>query len=173
MLRAFSLINTSNGFGGLQLIISGRECRFKIEIDRTIKALGLEHRVRHIGYVPEEDLHCLYQGARALLYVTRHEGFGFPLIEAMACGTPAITSTDASLPEVAGDAALLVAPEDVTGIAGAIERVLEDEDLRSDLIRKGYRNIERFSWRRAAAETIDLYHEIAEGTETKSTHGAA
>jgi len=173
MLRAFSLINTSNGFGGLQLIISGRECRFKIEIDRTIKALGLEDRVRHIGYVPEEDLHCLYQGARALLYVTRHEGFGFPLIEARAGGTPTITSTDASLPEVAGDAALLVAPEDVTGIAGAIERVLEDKDLRRDLIGKGYRNIERFSWQRAAAETIDLYREVAEGTETNSTHGTA
>jgi len=163
MLRAFSHISTSNGFRGLRLIISGRECRFKIEIDRTIRALGIEGRVRHIGYVPEEDLRCLYKGARALLYVTRQEGFGFPLIEAMACGTPAITSTDASLPEVAADAALLVAPEDVPGIAAAIERILTDEHLRSDLISKGYHNIKRFSWQKAAAETIEIYHSIAEG----------
>ena len=163
MLRAFSRVSEANGLGGVHLVISGRECRFTSDIDRTIEELGLAGRVRKIGYVPDEEFPYLYRGARALLYVTRHEGFGFPLIEAMASGTPAIGSTDASLPEVAGDAALLVNPDDISGIAEAIETVLTDTPLRSDLIDRGYRNIQRFSWKKAAAETIDLYREAAQG----------
>ncbi|NDJ76720.1 MAG: glycosyltransferase family 4 protein [Chloroflexi bacterium] len=106
------------------------------------------------GYVEDDDIAALYSGAQALLFPTLHEGFGFPVLEAMRCGTPVITSTTSSLPEVAGDAALLVNARDVDAIADAIGQVVSDPDLRSDLVQKGYVQADQFTWQRAAEKVL-------------------
>lgn len=113
------------------------------------------------GYVEDGDIAALYSGALALVFPTLHEGFGFPVLEAMRCGTPVITSNTSSLPEVAGDAALLVDPRDVAAIAAAIGRVVDDERLRADLLRRGFQQAEAFTWERAAAQTLHVLERAA------------
>ena len=113
------------------------------------------------GYVDDADVAALYSGAQALVFTTLHEGFGFPVLEAMRCGTPVITSSLSSLPEVAGDAALLVNPRDVEAIAGAIGRILSDDALRARLIEEGHRQEAQFTWQRAAQQTIRALESVA------------
>jgi glycosyltransferase involved in cell wall biosynthesis len=113
------------------------------------------------GYVDDADVAALYSGASALLFPTLHEGFGFTVLEAMRCGTPVITSATSALPEVAGDAALLVNPRDVDEIAQAIERVLSDQGLRTDLISRGYVQAQEFTWKRAAEQTLHVLETAA------------
>ncbi len=106
------------------------------------------------GVVGPLELAKLYRGARALVYPSGVETFGLPPVEAMACGCPVVASNRTSLPEVCGDAALLVDPDDVPALAAAIRRVLEEEDLRAELVERGYANVARFTWERAAKETL-------------------
>ncbi|MCZ7540816.1 MAG: glycosyltransferase family 4 protein [Anaerolineae bacterium] len=113
------------------------------------------------GYVEDADVAALYSGALALVFPTLHEGFGFPVLEAMRCGTPVITSNTSSLPEVAGDAALLVDPRDVAAIAAALGRVVDDEHLRADLLRRGFRQVEVFTWERAAEKALHVLERAA------------
>lgn len=108
------------------------------------------------GYVDDADVAALYSGALALVFPSLHEGFGFPVLEAMRCGTPVITSTTSSLPEVAGDAAYLVNARDVAAISAAMERVVSDEALRADLVAKGYAQAKRFTWQRAAEQAVSV-----------------
>jgi glycosyltransferase involved in cell wall biosynthesis len=124
------------------------------EVVGGIDALGLPDRIHCLGYVPESDLAALLQGARLFCYVSLFEGFGLPLLEAQAAGVPVMTANNSSLPEVAGDAAILVDPTDVDAIADAMLRLSRDEALRRDLIAKGYVNVARFSWHKAARETL-------------------
>ncbi|HEX2173210.1 MAG TPA: glycosyltransferase family 1 protein, partial [Dehalococcoidia bacterium] len=120
-------------------------------------------RIRLIGRVAEEDKPALYAGADAFVFPSRYEGFGLTVLEALACGTPVVCSNAASLPEVAGDAALLVAPGDLGGLSAAIDRVLSDPLLRADLRSRGPRQAARFSWRRTAEATLSAYREAAAG----------
>jgi glycosyltransferase involved in cell wall biosynthesis len=113
------------------------------------------------GYVDDADVAALYSGALALVFPTLQEGFGFPVLEAMRCGTPVITSATSSLPEVAGDAALLVNPRNTDEIAQAIVRVLTDQALRTDLVARGYRQAQQFTWRRAAEQTLHVLETAA------------
>jgi glycosyltransferase involved in cell wall biosynthesis len=113
------------------------------------------------GYVDDADVAALYSGALALLFPTLHEGFGFPVLEAMRCGTPVITSATSSLPEVAGYAALLVNPRNVDEIAQTIERLLTDQTLRADLVARGYRQAAKFTWQRAAEQTLAVLEAAA------------
>jgi len=113
------------------------------------------------GYIADADVPALYSGALALVFPTLHEGFGFPVLEAMRCGIPVITSNTSSLPEVAGDAALLVDPRDTRAIADAIARVIGDETLRADLIARGYQQADTFTWKRAAEQTCPFYNSSA------------
>ncbi len=122
-----------------------------------VRRLGLEDRVRFLDYVPAADLPALYTGARVFAFPSLYEGFGLPVLEAMACGTPVVTSNVSATAEVAGDAALLVDPRDVEAIADAIERVLDDERLAADLRARGLRRAADFSWDRAARETLAVY----------------
>jgi glycosyltransferase involved in cell wall biosynthesis len=108
------------------------------------------------GYVDDDDIAALYSGALALVFPTLHEGFGFPVLEAMRCGTPVITSTTSSLPEVAGDAALLVNAREPGDIAAAIGRVVADERLRVDLITKGTQQTHAFTWIHTAQHTLHV-----------------
>lgn len=115
------------------------------------------------GYVRDADLAALYSGAQALVFPTLHEGFGFPVLEAMRCGTPVITSSTSSLPEVAGDAALLVNARETGEIADAIGRIMSDAALRADLVEKGYRQAQKFTWQRAADQTLRVLEAASVG----------
>jgi glycosyltransferase involved in cell wall biosynthesis len=123
----------------------------------------VEHAVRFLGFVPFETLRCFYEAAAAFVFPSRHEGFGLPPLEAMACGTPVVTSNVSSLPEVAGDAAMLVNPGNVFDIARGIRDVLTDETLRAELVRRGHVQAARFNWERSAREVLDIYQDVARG----------
>lgn len=123
-------------------------------------------RVQVISFVEDAHMPALYSGAEMLIYPSLHEGFGLPMVEAMACGTPVITSNVSSLPEVAGGAALVVNPHDHTEIAHAMERLIDDPALRLKLIERGLQNASRFSWKRAAEETVALYDRLLKKTKS-------
>ncbi len=129
------------------------------EARQLAEARGVEN-VRWLGPVPEADLPALYSGAIALVFPSLYEGFGLPVLEAMACGTPVACSSTSSLPEVVGDAALTFPPTDPRAIAEALARLLQDADLRADLRERGLQQAARFSWKRTAEETLALYRHI-------------
>jgi hypothetical protein len=130
---------------------------------RKARALGLNGRVKFMGYVPRSDLPVLLSTATALVYPSLLEGFGLPIVEAMACGTPVITSDNSSMKEVAGDAAALVDPRNVRAITEALTRVVEDGALREKLSRKGLERAAQFSWEKTARLTLDAYREAVSG----------
>lgn len=127
------------------------------------RQLGVENRVAFIGRVPEEDLPGLYRGAVALVFPSLYEGFGLPVIEAMACGTPVLTSNTTSLPEVAGDAALLVDPLSVEQITQGIERLCTDEALLTVLAERGLRQAAMFRWDGVSDKVQAVLDELLEG----------
>jgi Glycosyltransferase len=131
------------------------------ELLSLIKELGLENRVVFKGRVADEELPALYRGSLGLLFPSLYEGFGLPVIEAMACGVPVLTSNTTSLPEVAGDAALLVNPESVDEISSGIERLVHDEALRIELIARGLERAKLFSWDAVAARVQAVLDEVA------------
>jgi len=116
--------------------------------------------VRFLGFVPDEDLPALYSLAALFVFPSLYEGFGIPPLEAMACGTPVVCSDRPSLPETAGDAALMVDAEDVEGLAAAMRQVLEDEALRARLVERGFAQAQRFTWEKAAQKLLAAYQEI-------------
>jgi glycosyltransferase involved in cell wall biosynthesis len=140
LIEAFSRASISDE---VRLLFTGAPTKAVLE---TIAQCKLEQRVTFIGRVAEADLPGLYRGALALAFPSLYEGFGLPVIEAMACGCPVLTSNTTSLPEVAGDAAVLVDPTSVQAIAEGISAVCNDELLRADMIRKGYLQAASFSW---------------------------
>ncbi|HLK65807.1 MAG TPA: glycosyltransferase family 1 protein [Bryobacteraceae bacterium] len=145
----------------LRLVIIGDTIsRFPAVRQAVIKS-RVEQSVRFLGFVPFETLRCFYEFAAAFVFPSRYEGFGLPPLEAMACGTPVVTSNVSSLPEVVGDAAVLVNPENVFDIARGIRDVLLDERLRAELIRRGKEQAARFSWDRTARQVLEIYEEAA------------
>jgi len=142
-----------------QLIIAGNPgWDYQAIYDAAAQA-SCRERVRLVGFVKEADLPAMYAGAALFVYPSSYEGFGFPVLEAMACGTPVITSNVSSLPEVAGDAGLLVDPLDVAALAGAMRRVLSDGDLRQGMRVKGLEQAARFTWEETARRTLQVYEE--------------
>jgi glycosyltransferase involved in cell wall biosynthesis len=139
------------------LVLAGRPGWLAQPILAAARAAG----VRVLDGVPDEDLAGLYSGAAAFVFPSLYEGFGFPVLEAMACGTPVICANTSSLPEVAGEAALTVDPLDAGALAAAIARVLADSALRDSLIAKGYEQIKRFAWERAAREALAILERVA------------
>src|SRR5947199_1885088 len=123
--------------------------------------LVLQDKVVFTGYVPDSDLALLYHGALALVYPSLYEGFGLPILEAMSCGTPVICSNTSSMPEVAGDAALLVDPLNVGEMAAAIAGVAESNSLREQLRHRGRLRADSFSWQRTARQTLKVYEQCA------------
>ncbi|HEX2089029.1 MAG TPA: glycosyltransferase family 1 protein [Actinomycetota bacterium] len=122
-------------------------------------ATEIRSRIHVTGYVPEKRKAALLAGAEALVYPSRYEGFGLQVLEAMAAGTPVLTSNVSALPEVAGDAALLVDPTDLESIAGGMEKLLRDHQLRKDLRERGRARAERFSWEETARRTVEVLHQ--------------
>ena len=145
----------------VKLVIVGKKAPEDPLLGRWIDELGLRGKVVMCGFVPESDLPPLYGGATAFLFPSLYEGFGFPVAEAMACGCPVITSSVSSLPEVAGDAALIVDPENTEEIREGMERLLTDTGLRKRLSEAGPSQAARFDWERCARETLAVLHSAA------------
>jgi len=141
----------------VHLVIAGGRGWLDSPIFRAVYDQGLEDRVHFIGFARDEDLPALYSGAACLAYPSLYEGFGFPVLEAMACATPVVTSTISSMPEVAGDAALLVDPYSVEAIAEALGRLLSDSELRETLVRRGIAQAAQFTWGRTARHLREIY----------------
>lgn len=156
------------GATDLQLVLAGKRGWLYDDLFALTARLGLANRVIFPGYVADADLPALLSGAVAFVFPSLYEGFGFPVLEAGACEVPVITSNTSSLPEVAGDAALLVDPHDVDAIAAAMARLIAEPDLRAELIRRGRENIKRFSWEKCARETLAVLVE-AGGQGNKET----
>jgi alpha-1,3-rhamnosyl/mannosyltransferase len=145
------------------LVIAGADGWGNDGLRPRIVALAASGRVRALGYVPEPLRSPLIGGARAFVYPSLYEGFGLPPLEAMACGTPVITSNVSALPEVIGDAGILVDPRDVDGLADAIRRLWDDEGLRTDLQARGPARARAFTWEATARGTLDVYAEAMRG----------
>jgi glycosyltransferase involved in cell wall biosynthesis len=168
LVEAFALLssqfiihNSEFGIRQSQLVIAGKKGWLYNEIFSRVKAMGLADQVVFTGYVTDADLPALLSGAQLFAFPSLHEGFGFPVVEAMSCGVPIVCSDASSLPEVAGDAALLVDPLDTEALAAAMARLLTDTSLRGDLVARGYRQAGRFSWDRAAWQVMDVVEELA------------
>lgn len=151
-LEALALLN-----GDLRLVMVGPEKRGGQEVRETIRRLGLQDRVELTGHVERHELAALYRGAACLVFPSRYEGFGLPVVEAMASGTPVVAARTGAVPEVAGDAAVLVEPGDPVALAGGIERALADRDR---LIAAGLERARRYSWAETARKTLDVYREL-------------
>ena len=163
LVRAFARIDTEAA-----LVIAGSSVPWNPEGGQALRPAleGLPERVRErivfTGYLDDADKVAILGGAAALAFPSRHEGFGLPVLEAMACGTPVLTSNVSALPEVAGDAALLVDPEDEEAIAGGLARLLVDVGLRERLRVAGLARAARFTWDETARRTIEVLHRAGE-----------
>ena len=167
LVEAFSHFHKTHP--GVQLAIAGQSGFRASSIQRTIDDHGLSDSIRFIGYVSEDELVSLYNGALALVYPSIYEGFGLPVVEAMACGRPVIAANTSSLPEVAGDAALLVDPFDVMAFRDAMERVATDHAVAADLSRRALAQAARFSWPRSAEAAMNAFRAASAGRSARST----
>ena len=154
----------------LQLVLAGRRGWLYDDIFATIARLNLVERVKVLDFVDDNDLPALYNLASVFAYPSIYEGFGLPALEALACGTPVVTADNSSLPEVVGDAAVLVDAGDVASIASGLARALADEPLRARLRAEGPLRARRFSWTQAAEQAIDCYRAL--GATGRRTRGA-
>ncbi len=159
LLRAFRRLRDQYKSPAI-LAIAGNRGWLAQEVDQVLDELNLSDAVRFLGGVPNEELVYLYNAAKLFVLPSFYEGFGLPPLEAMACGTPVIVSNVSSLPEVVGDAGILVEPEDVEGLTVAMWRVLSDETLRREMRDKGLARAATFSWERAARETLAVYRQV-------------
>jgi glycosyltransferase involved in cell wall biosynthesis len=160
LVKAFAQFATHHSPLAIQLVLAGKRGWLYDDLFRQVRERGLEDCVHFPGYIAEEDKAALLSGAVAFLFPSLYEGFGMPVLEAQACGCPVITSTTSSLPEVAGDGALLVDPQDTVAIASAMQRVATEPELCDELIERGFANMGRFSWENCAQtvlETIENY----------------
>jgi glycosyltransferase involved in cell wall biosynthesis len=145
----------------LTLVLAGRRGWLTDDLFAQVQRLGLTDRVRFPGYIPQEDKDVLLSGALAFVFPSLYEGFGLPVLEAQACECPVLCSDTSSLPEVAGDAALLLPPTDVAAWTEAIDRVARDPALRANLVARGAANLQRFSWQRCADAVLTAMERLA------------
>lgn len=152
----------------IPLIMAGWKGWGDKEWMELINEKKLQGKIIFTGHVDEETLACLYTGASAFVYPSLYEGFGLPILEAMACGSPVVCSNVSSIPEVAGDAAFQVDPADAEGLAHALDNVLADSALRQSMIQKGIERASQFSWRETAIKTLQVFARVAEQNSGKS-----
>ena len=160
LLQAFQQFRRETG-SEMKLVLAGRRFWDLEDFDQTIAGLGLAPHVIELGYVRQADLLALYGAASLFVFPSLWEGFGFPVLEAMKCGTPVVTSDISCLPEIAGGAAELVNPTDVEQIARAMASVTSNPAARSEMIRKGLAQAARFTWEASAMKTVELYQHAA------------
>lgn len=163
LIEAFAVVRSELAehpvYKDLRLVIVGDEITQHPEVRRAASQSRQGQAIRFLGYVPFETLRAFYQSAAVFAFPSLNEGFGLAPLEAMACGTPVVTSNCSSLPEVVGDAAVQVNPDNVFDIARGIREVLEDDALRRRLIEEGKRQVAKFSWAKTAAQVVDVYRE--------------
>jgi glycosyltransferase involved in cell wall biosynthesis len=173
IIEAFSALRAElekeHRFSDLKLIIIGDELSKHPDLRRTVIRGGVQNDVRFMGFVPIEMLRVFYDAAKIFVFPSLYEGFGLPPLEAMAHGTPVVTSNTSSLPEVVGNAAVLVNPENVFEIMRALLRVLLDQTVREKYKQRGYEQAKRFSWDTSARQILGVYEEVA-GKRKKDRH---
>lgn len=158
LLEAFSLLRRELP---ARLVLAGGRGWLSEDVFETVRRLALDDGVVFVGEVSPADLRPLYCAADVLVLPSVYEGFGLPALEAMACGTPVVVSNAGALPEIVGDAAVMVRPEDPTDIANGISWVLSNPSFRSSLVQRGLTRAAQFSWERAARETLAIYEQVA------------
>jgi glycosyltransferase involved in cell wall biosynthesis len=178
MIEAFSALKTElerdQAYPDLKLIIIGDDLSGNPDLRRTVVRSGVQHDVRFLGFVPIEVLRIFYDEAKIFVFPSLYEGFGLPPLEAMVHGTPVVTSNVSSLPEVVGNAAVLVNPENVFEIMRALRRVLMDQPLRDRMKERGYQQAARFSWETSVRRILEVYGQIAHGGRAHADqHSAA
>jgi len=164
IIEAFSALKAEllkqDQYHDLKLIIIGDELSKHPDLRRTVVRGGVQNDVRFMGFVPIEVLRIFYDAAKVFVFPSLYEGFGLPPLEAMAHGTPVLTSNTSSIPEVVGNAAVLVNPENVFEMMRALQRVLLDQALREKMRQRGYEQVKKFSWDRSAADVLAGYEEV-------------
>jgi len=162
LIDALAVVHEKHG--RIPLVLAGRSGGDAAAIGKRVEKRGLQSWVRRAGYLSDVEIRALYRSAAALVFPSLEEGFGLPLLEAMACGLPAAVSGVSALPEIGGEAALYFKPEDPEDIARTVLRLLEDEPLRSSLRPRGIQRAGYFSWRKSAEATLGFYQEITGNT---------
>ena len=165
LLRAFAQVRAQRD--DIELVFVGGSCKEDKGLSELAQRLGIVGAVRDLHRVSDEELICAYNGAEVLVLPSLYEGFGYPVLEAMACGTPTVVSSGGSLPEVAGIASLIVDPSRQDELAEALLKVVNDPEMKRDLIAKGKINAQRFSWRATAGRTVDIYERVLGRWRTK------
>jgi len=165
IIEAFSALKTElekeQQFPDLKLIVIGDDLSSHPRLRRTVVRSGVQNDVRFLGFVPIEVLRIFYDVAKIFVFPSLYEGFGLPPLEAMAHGTPVVASNNSSLPEVTGNAAVLVNPENVFEIQRALQRALLDPALRTRMKQRGYEQAQRFSWTTSVSRILEIYREVA------------
>ena len=164
LLKAFSQLKSEPEFKKLKLVkigkAGGRGVDFRSQTMGVVESLHLSNEVIFTDFVPEADLPAYYSGAEVFVLPSLYEGFGFPVVEAMACGCPVITSNTSSLPEVVGKAGIMVDPHNADSLAQAMRHVLTDSELSNNMISRGLKQSKKFSWEKAAEQTLEVYKEV-------------
>lgn len=142
------------------LVIAGGKGWLNSDIPSIVKKSGISDNVLFAGYISSEDISGVYSQAALFVYPSLYEGFGLPILEAFACGTPVITSNTSSIPEVAGDAAMLLSPADADQLTAAIERLLKNKGIRDEFRARGLARASMFSWEKCARETLEVYNKV-------------
>jgi glycosyltransferase involved in cell wall biosynthesis len=160
LIAAFGQARSALQLDELKLLVIGDDLSRYPALRQTVHRHKLDKHVRFLGFQPAETLSSFYRLARAFVFPSLYEGFGLPPLEAMACGTPVVTSSVSSMPEVAGDAAVLVDPQNVEAIAEGIRRVMTDDALRGELVAKGHLRARQFSWAESVARIHRTYLDV-------------
>ncbi|MEW6041429.1 MAG: glycosyltransferase family 1 protein, partial [Elusimicrobiota bacterium] len=159
LLKAFSILAKKGIQYRLVITGTGKETYINL-IKKLCMGLNIQDKVSWTGKIPSDAMVYFYNNAELLVYPSLYEGFGYPPLEAMACGCPIVASNTTSIPEVVGNAGILFNPHDTEEMAQAIEKVLKDTDLRQDLIKKGFEQVKNFSWAKTAKETLEVYKKV-------------
>jgi glycosyltransferase involved in cell wall biosynthesis len=159
LIKAYAHLMQDSPVEEISLVIVGGKGWLYEEIFREVERVSLKTKIIFTGYVTEEEMICLYNGAKIFVYPSLYEGFGLPPLEAMACGVPVIVSNVSSLPEVVGDAALMFSPESFVELKDKIQELLNDQALSEDLILRGKERVKQFTWEKAAKQTMQVYEE--------------
>ncbi|KFD41296.1 hypothetical protein DK28_0210530 [Peptococcaceae bacterium SCADC1_2_3] len=158
LLKAFAILKKKYAIPHKLLMVGEKGWKYKSDL-ALVDSLGIAEEVIFTGYVKNEELPAIYTMASAFVFPSLYEGFGLPILEAMACGTPVVTSNISAMPEVVGDAGILVEPNDPLGIAEAIYRLISDKQLAKELTSLGFQRVHCFTWEKAAREMITLFQE--------------
>lgn len=160
LIAAYEILIQKNPDAPMFILVGGKGWK-NDDIFEAIEKRGLENKIKYLGYVSNKEKFVLMKSALVFVYPSLYEGFGLPILEAMSLGTPVITSRISSIPEIAGDASLLIDPNNDGEIANALKKLWKDDNLRAELIAKGKNQSAKFSWTKTAEQTLQIYREVA------------